>query len=816
MAEEPYKYWAFISYSHQDSVWAAWLHKALEGYVVPRRLVGREESLLDHPARAATLLSAAYSGGYDTPASRLLLRRTMTAVDAQTGVRSHHDDDAPGIAVWLPDGRRFATLWKNVKLWDAGTGALIATLGTSEYSASPGLSVSADGRYLLATGQRAFSEEARSADLYDLEDRHLILHETGQATATEFGEAFRSFAPDSRSVAMIEDDGAVAIHATADGRLLRRLPVKAATSAGFSGDSRRVVTAGSSGEVAVWDAASGRRLLGFASGQGPDPRAFFAPDGRLFVTDGRGKIKVHEPARGALIEAYGGHTHEIRLAQFSADGRRLLTNAADGAKVWDLASGDQLLHATCDCSIAVRFDLDATGSRLLAKTDPLRVGLWDVDNGRLLTTLEGHSSDVNTMLFSPDGRQLLSAGIDGDAVIWNAAGFRPEPRHKLPHDAPLARDGDSETYSGRYSPDGRNLVTTGSDGTARLWNAADGRLLHVLRGHTKTVYHAAFSPDGKLLATASDDLTARLWDVARGAPLAVLDGHNRFVRRVVFSPDGRRLLTVAGTEPRLWDTADGHLVATLAGHSAPAVEGSFSADGQRVLTTGLDGVPRIFDAGTGTERVKFVGHQGIVPFAVFIDSDRRVMTAGVDGTARIWDADSGRELSLMQEPLAGPGGFRNGTLSHDGQRALLSASTGELLLWNWPRGGSPLRLSGHTVASYWAEFSADDRLAVSASNDGTSRLWSTDTGVQLQVMRLNTRTSRVWSAGFDPATEHVVTAGYSTPPTAEIWEIPRETRSAAEIAAILRCKSPWQLDGEQLVAHRPEPAACAAPAEAGR
>lgn len=774
---------------------------------------GRQEALDNHPARAATLLGAAYAGGLDTPALRLLLHASMASIDPQTTVRVHHDDDAPGVAIWLPGSQRFVTLWKNAKVWDARSGALLATLGDSEYTTGLGLRSTHDGRYLMVEGQHDFTEDRRGVDLYDLETRQHLLHFDGRGSANELGGALRSFAPDSGSVALVGHDGRVVVYATRSGRPLFTLPLRDAVSAGFSADGRALVTAGAGNRVDVWDGASGAHRFGFASGQGPMVRAFFAPDGRIVVIDAKGKIKLRSGADGRLLDALGGHTKEIKQVQFSADGRRLLTNAEDGARVWDLASGDQLLSTSCNCGLAVTYDLDATGTRLLARIDALRVGLWDVDAGQLVATLAGHSSEVNSMLFSPDGMRILTAGIGGDAVIWDTQPIRTEPARRLAHEPPLVAGTDPETYSGRYSPDGRHLVTTGTDGTARLWDAADGRLLHVLRGHTKTVYHAAFSPDGRLLATASDDLTARLWDVETGRERAVLGGHARFVRRVVFSPDGRRLLTVAGKAPRLWDTADGRLLATLAGHTAPAVEGGFSRDGRRIVTTGLDGQPRVFDADSGAPVATLVGHAGVVPFAAFVDGDRCLITAGVDGSARLWDAATGRQLALRQEPLAGTGGFRYGSLSHDGRRALLSASTGELLLWDW-RADTVTRLSGHSIASYWSEFSSDDRLAVSASNDGTARIWSLDTGTQIAVLRLNSRINRMWSAGFDPAAEHVVTAGYSEPPTAEIWDFPRETRTAVEIAAALRCKSPWQVEGDHLVARRPEAADCAPAAPA--
>lgn len=797
---------ALAVWSAEQREQAARAHEALVGRLFD---AGRLEALAGHPARAATLLSAAYSGGLDTPALRLLLHKAATALDAQTTVRVHHGDDAPGILAWLPDGRRFVTVWRNAKLWDAATGRELLTLGSGNFTVDFGIAISPNGHRLLVSGRDDFSDQPLRVELYDTDSGRTLLQQVGHATSSEYGNAFRSFSPDGAQLALIDPDGAVTLHATDTGAAIRRLPVTAATSASFSSDGQRLVIAEADGRISVWSARLGTRLSGFETRLGGAVRAFIAQDGRIVASSVKGKIHIHDAQSGMLLDALGGHTNEIRQFELSDDGRRLLTNTVDGAKVWDLASGDQLLQISCKCTVATAYDLDARGQRLLARVDPLRVGIWDVDRASLRGTLEAHSSEVNGMQFSPDGRQILTGAVDGDAVVWNADAFPALPAKVLAHDPPLAHDADAETYSGRYSPDGGRLVTVGTDATARIWNAADGTLLHVLRGHEKTVYHAAFSPDGRLLATASDDLTARLWDVETGRERFVLGGHNRFVRRVVFSPDGSRLLSVAGTEPRVWDTASGRLVAVLRGHGEPAVEGVFSGDGRRVLTTGLDGIPRIFETETGRLLRELKGHAGIVAFAQFVAADQRVITAGVDSTLRVWDADSGEEVARMDEPLAGASGLRYGSLSHDGRLALLSAMTGELLLWDW-RLGTTRRFVGHSIASYWSEFSTDDRLAVSASNDGSSRVWDIGSGTELAVMGLSSRAKRMWSASFDPAAEHVLTTGYSTPPTAEIWDFPREQRSADEIATLLRCKSPWMLDGEKLVAHRPEADACAA------
>src|SRR5262249_8320175 len=104
-----------------------------------------------------------------------------------------------------------------------------------------------------------------------------------------------------------------------------------------------------------------------------------------------------------------------------------------------------------------------------------------------------------------------------------------------------------EAYAVNFSPDGRCLVTAFGDYpdcTARVWDAATGQELAVLKGHTGPVVWADFSPDGKPVGTASLGKTARPWDRDTGKEVRILKGHSCGVFAAVFSPDGRRLVTI--------------------------------------------------------------------------------------------------------------------------------------------------------------------------------------------------------------------------------------------------------------------------------
>ena len=121
--------------------------------------------------------------------------------------------------------------------------------------------------------------------------------------------------------------------------------------------------------------------------------------------------------------------------------------------------------------------------------------------------------------------------------------------------------------SAAFSPDGSRIVTASEDNTARIWDAATGKEITVLRGHEDAVSSAAFSPDGSRIVTASWDKTARIWDAATGKEITVLRGHANFVYSAAFSPDGTRIVTASADKTaRIWDAATGKEIAVLRGH----------------------------------------------------------------------------------------------------------------------------------------------------------------------------------------------------------------------------------------------------------
>src|SRR5262245_5780200 len=240
----------------------------------------------------------------------------------------------------------------------------------------------------------------------------------------------------------------------------------------------------------------------------------------------------------------------------SPDGRHLISGGGSpGLKVWDAATGQEVRTlpagrrvSAVACSGdgqrlagAASGDVDAGG-----RTRPGFVKVWDDATGHETLTIPlGAGPTAKHLTFSPDRKRLAAAfgGVDDTqhsrVTVWDA-----ETGQEL-----LDLEGDQ---AAAFSPDGRRLATGDREATVRIREAATGKELLALRGHTRPVEAVAFSPDGARLVSASWD-EVRVWDAAKGTEIRTLRGHAQIVIGLAFCPDGRLATASADRTARVWD-----------------------------------------------------------------------------------------------------------------------------------------------------------------------------------------------------------------------------------------------------------------------
>ena len=286
-----------------------------------------------------------------------------------------------------------------------------------------------------------------------------------------------------------------------------------------------------------------------------------------------------------------------------------------------------------------------------------------------------------------------------------------------------------------FLPDGQRIVTGSGDQTAKVWEAASGKELLTLKGHSRRVRSVAFSPDGQRIVTGSGDGTAKVWDAASGKELLTSRDSSAAIISVAFSPDGQRIVT--GSEDRtakVWErprqgTAPlkGHTHSVLCGGLFPG----WPADCHR--QSGSDGQ----GVGGGQRQADphLQGHEGGISALAFSPDGQRIVTGSEDKTAKVWEASNGQELLTLKghsDEILGV------AFSPDGRRIVTGSRDQTAKVWEAASGQGRfsqefLTLQGHAACVFAVAFSPDGHRIITASGDHTAKVWEAATADQVAI-----------------------------------------------------------------------------------
>merc|ERR1712159_843210 len=208
--------------------------------------------------------------------------------------------------------------------------------------------------------------------------------------------------------------------------------------------------------------------------------------------------------------------------------------------------------------------------------------LWDLNVGQSVRSFVGHASDVNSVAFSADNRQIVSGSRDKTIRLWNTLA---ECKYTITEDA------HSDWVSCvRFSPSAKQplIVSAGWDKLVKVWNLNNCKLKSNLKGHTGVLYTVTISPDGSLCASGGKDATAQLWDVNGGKNLYKLDATST-INALCFSPKNYRLCAATDTSIKVWDLENKNIWDELSAKNPPkngiawCVSLSWSSDGNTLV-----------------------------------------------------------------------------------------------------------------------------------------------------------------------------------------------------------------------------------------
>ncbi|HTJ36076.1 MAG TPA: serine/threonine-protein kinase [Dactylosporangium sp.] len=541
----------------------------------------------------------------------------------------------------------------------------------------------------------------------------------------------------------------------------------------YDREGRRAVSGYHDRVLRVWrDGTVERELTGHTA---EIRAALIHPDGRLAISGGRDAvIRLWDLDTGSPVGELHGHARDVMTLALSPSGDRLLSagydgtlrlwslpggapgpvieqpdaiqcvalsedglalsGAGDGFRVWRVDTGELLHHWPTNgrmTSVAA-FTPD---TRYAIGGDYTALYVWDLRDGRLLRTMRAHANGPSSIAVAPDGRHLLTGGTDATARYWDLAAI-------VAGEVQAARcvrtyKCGGEVTAAWISADGRTARTGAVTGWSRHWRLpelyrAPARLTRPRSAASLAAGSALFEE----LLTAATRPGADTLEVLRAA--RAVPGHERDPRGLAawqqVGPCVRTGLRAAWTSR------------TLTGHTAGI---SAVALGRHCAVTGSrDRTVRIWHPG-GVHVLE--GHEHTVA-SVALGPDR-VLSGAADRTARFWSIATGECQAVLE-------GFDHGVsavaLSPDGRLALIGTAFRKLVLLDAVTMGVVADLEGHRDRITSVAFSPDGRYALSASYDGTMRLWSMPSGELVQAYQGHK--GAVTSAAF--GTDFLVSCGH--------------------------------------------------------
>ncbi len=316
------------------------------------------------------------------------------------------------------------------------------------------------------------------------------------------------------------------------------------------------------------------------------------------------------------------------------------------------------------------------------------------DGFTLHSTLRGHTSEINRIAWSPNGRMLASSSFDKTIKLWSPQAGQAEY---------LTVSHTGATYGVAWSPDGQAFASCSQDKRVVVWNMQKQTLLFTMREqtllsvgeHSGNVYDIAWVLDNACLASCSADQTIKLWDMDMDMGMYYLHpksrrpiqlkGHASEIFCLAHAPKRGILASGSSKGPiRTWDvslTYKGYPLLSLRGHTAAVYSLAWSPDGVLLASCSEDHTVRLWKPETEQQLHILEGHTDAVTSVSFSFDGRLLASKSRDGTIRLWHTDTWEVVAVLKESASN--GLFAGVAFHPNAPMLATVGDDDRVLHIW-------------------------------------------------------------------------------------------------------------------------------------